>query len=329
MEVRHSIRIEMKSQTIHYLMIRPKIFSLKFLFKLSLILVIVFTLILTGAHEAMAARSGGRIGGGSFRTPTRSAPSGGYRSPGGGYGGGGIGFPFLIPFFGFGGGGLFTMLIFFALISFLIRAFQNAGFGSGDGYTNNTYTTSSVAQVQVGLLATARGLQQELDRLALTADMSSPEGRVMVCQEASLALLRHPEYWIYATADSSEASLNVTEAAFNQLSLTERSKFSEETLSNFENRLLHPSSSESNSSLTTSDQETSGYIVVTIIVGVTGSLNLPKINDSQDLRKALQIIGGIGSDRLLAIEVLWTPQAAGDTLSSEDILTYYPDLRLL
>jgi uncharacterized membrane protein len=66
----------------------------------------VTTLILGSIPSALAA-SGGRMGGGSFRAPSRSiSPSrgGGYSSPG--YGGG-IGFPFLLPFFWGGGGGGF------------------------------------------------------------------------------------------------------------------------------------------------------------------------------------------------------------------------------
>ena len=51
-------------------------------------------------------RSGGRsYGGGGYR-------GGGY---GGGYRGGGMGFPFLIPIFGFGGGGLWGLLILMAV----------------------------------------------------------------------------------------------------------------------------------------------------------------------------------------------------------------------
>ncbi|MBD0389378.1 MAG: DUF1517 domain-containing protein, partial [Nostoc sp. C3-bin3] len=34
-------------------------------------------------------------------------------------------------------------------------------------------------------------------------------------------------------------------------------------------------------------------------------------------------------ERLLAIEVLWTPQAENDTLTSDDVLANYPDLRLV
>jgi uncharacterized membrane protein len=32
---------------------------------------------------------------------------------------------------------------------------------------------------------------------------------------------------------------------------------------------------------------------------------------------------------LLAVEVLWTPQAEGDTLTTNDILAEYPNLKLV
>ncbi|HEY9645909.1 MAG TPA: DUF1517 domain-containing protein [Chroococcidiopsis sp.] len=40
-------------------------------------------------------------------------------------------------------------------------------------------------------------------------------------------------------------------------------------------------------------------------------------------------LGAVSSDRLMALEVLWTPQPEGDTLSAIDVLTQYPDLKLI
>jgi uncharacterized membrane protein len=300
-----------------------------FWYKSLLVITLVGTLLLSNAHDAMAARTGGRIGGGSFRAPSRtySSPSGGYRSsPGYGYGypGGGFGFPFLIPFFGFGGfGGLFGIFLFIAIANFLVRSFRSAGVGGESDYISNEKV--SVAEVQVGLLASARELQTELDQLALTADTSSASGRAMVAQEASLALLRHPEYWVYGATQGQQGALEAAEAKFNQLSLTERSKFTEETLSNVDSMLRQTEQKV----LPAENQESGEYIIATVIVGVYGKLNLPTINSSDDLRQALQQIGSISSDRLLAIEVLWTPQAQGDTLTTNDILAYYPNLKLV
>lgn len=324
------------------MMIKQKmnmIMNRKFWLKSILAVALVGVLIFGNAGEAMAARTGGRIGGGSFSSPARSSysspSSGGYRggySGGYGYGGGGFGFPFLLPFIGYGGGGLFSILIFLAIASFIVRSFQSAGVGTDEGY--GTTSSVSVAEVQVGLLANARELQPELNRLALSADTSTASGRANVLQEATLALLRHPEYWIYGATNAQKASLEAAEAKFNQFSLTERSKFSNETLTNVDSVISDRSQKTlggetPDGALQVKAGETGEYIVATVIVGTTGNLDLPKINGTEDLRQALQTIGSLGSDRLLAVEILWTPQAEGDTLSADDILAYYPNLKLV
>jgi uncharacterized membrane protein len=320
-------------------MIFKEIFKRKFWIKSILTIVLACCIVFGNGGDAMAARTGGRIGGGSFSAPSRGYSSprsggygGGYSSPGYGYGGGGFGFPFLLPFVGYGGGGLLSILVFLAIASFLIRSFQNAGVGSEDGYGSSSQV--SVAEVQVGLLANARELQPELNRLALTADTSTAGGRATVLQEATLALLRHPEYWVYGTTNSQKASLEAAEAKFNQFSLTERSKFSDETLTNVDNEIKNKSQpilegENQGGALQTKESNPGEYIVATVIVGATGNLDLPIINGTDDLRASLKQIGSLGSDRLLAVEILWTPQAAGDTLSSDDILAYYPNLKLV
>ncbi|MEG4862921.1 MULTISPECIES: DUF1517 domain-containing protein [unclassified Microcoleus] len=318
---------------------------LKSLFAIGL----VVTLALSNADGALAARSGGRIGGGSFGAPARSysspsrtyAPSGGGYYPGG-YGGGfggGFGFPFLLPFFGFGGGfgGLFSILIFISIANFLVQSFRSARGGTDELGNSVSSTTVSVARLQVGLLAEARTLQAELDSLARTADTDTAVGRAQVLQESTLAMLRHPEYWVYAGAESMQTRLEAAEAKFNQFSLAERSKFTEETLSNYNNQLRQAGSSnilpglQENGALVASDLNSAPgeFIVVTVIVGTQGKLELPVVKNSEDLRQALRQIGGVSSEQLLAVEVLWTPQANGDTLTADDMLAGYPDLRLI
>ncbi len=312
---------------------------LKSLFAIGLVLTLAFS----NADGALAARSGGRMGGGSFRAPARSysspsrtyAPSGGGYYPGGGFGGG-FGFPFLLPFFGFGGGfgGLFSILIFISIANFLVQSFRKVGDGT-DELGNSTPTNVSVARLQVGLLAEGRGLQSELDALAKTVNTDTATGRAQVLQESTLALLRHPEYWVYAGAESQQTRLEAAEAKFNQFSLAERSKFAEETLSNFNNQIRQSGSNQTlssapvNGALVAEDltQAPGEYIVVTLIVGTQGKLQLPTVKNSEDLRLALRQIGGVSSEQLLAVEVLWTPQANGDTLTADDMLAGYPDLR--
>lgn len=303
---------------------------LRLLLKPVLVGVLAFLLVFSQADGAMAARAGGRIGGGSFRraSPSRTysaprsrGPSSGYY-PGGGFG---FGFPLVMPFFGFGGGGLFSVLVFFAIASFLMRSFRSSGFGEGEGYTPNPPV--SVARLQVGLLAKARHLQDDLNRLATSGDTSSSAGLAKVLQESTLSLLRHPEYWAYADTDTIATKLNSAEAEFNRLTLMERSKFSHEAVSNVNNQL----SGHSPAALPDADgnQELGEYIIATVIVATQGKLTLPDVNSEQTVRNALNQIGAISSDALMAVEILWTPQASGETLTNDEVLAQYPNLKLV
>jgi uncharacterized membrane protein len=311
---------------------------IKPLFKTLLAVVLVVVLAFGQADGALAAvRGGGRIGGGSFRMPSSSygapsrtytAPRGGYY-PGGGYPGGGFGFPFVFPpmFFIGGGGGLFTILIFIAIAGFLTRALRRPS-DSVDAMGYSTPTVS-IAEIQVGLLSSARELQVDLDRIARTANTGSSAGLTQVLQETTLSLLRHPEYWVYAGSKTQQARLEAAEAQFNRLSLAERSKFSGETLSNVNSQLKQAEARaalpEAGGSLASPGE----YIVVTLLVAAQGNLQLPAVQNTEDVRRALSQVGAVSSDKLLALEVLWTPQAEGDTLSADEMIAEYPDLKLI
>ncbi|RYR52592.1 hypothetical protein Ahy_A06g027486 isoform B [Arachis hypogaea] len=68
---------------------------------------------------------------------------------------------------------------------------------------------------------------------------------------------------------------------------------------------------------------------ITILAAAEGEHKLPTINGGKDLKEALQKLGSIPSSKLLAVEVLWTPQNENDTLSERELLEDYPLLRPL
>ncbi|WP_373540207.1 DUF1517 domain-containing protein [Chamaesiphon sp.] len=297
---------------------------------------LVLTLVMSQAGDALAARSGGRIGGGSFRSPSRgySNPSGGsYGGRGGGYyPGGGFSPFFFLPFIGGGGGGLFSLLIMVAVGGFLLNTFRRVAggdsFEGGDVYNPKV----SIAQIQVGLLADARNVQSKLDQLAETVNADTASGRMYLLQETSLELLRHPEYWTYGQTGVQQAKLDRAEAVFNQLSLNERGKFTTETLSKVNNQLRQANANpvlNSTGELATAEQERPEYIIVTLLVAATRSLELPIINGQDDLRRALQMLGSLDASAIVAVEAIWTPQANGDALTTDDIMAHYPNLKLV
>ncbi|MAR06898.1 MAG: hypothetical protein CL862_07335 [Cyanobium sp. NAT70] len=280
---------------------------------------------------ADAAR-GGRMGGGSFRAPSAPRSGGGsYRSGGYRGGGGGFGFPFIIPIFGFGGGGLFGLLILMAVVGVFVNAFRGA---SGGGPALNGYGTPTPAmpskvnmiQVQVGLLSSAKALQDDLRSLAASADTSSSTGVQRLLQETTLALLRQPDLWVYANSESGSVPFTSAESTFNRLSMSERSKLQAEVTSNVGGqRLTDPGLS----AAVGEADATNEFIVVTLLVASTATASLQGADTAEDLRQTLRILGSTSSSDLMALEVIWQPEGRGDVLSAEELITAYPNLQHL
>ncbi|KAJ4797918.1 myelin-associated oligodendrocyte basic protein [Rhynchospora pubera] len=192
---------------------------------------------------------------------------------------------------------------------------------------NNVHTETqktSVIKIQVGLSGKARSFQRNLDQLAEKADTSTPAGLSYVLTETTLALLRHLDSCISAYSSVEiNGGVQDGEKRFNQLSIEERGKFDEETLVNVNNIKMHKSASQSLSNVSNE------FIVITILVAAQGVNKLPEVNSSSDLKIALQKLGSIPSSKLMGVEVLWTPQSEGDTLSEKELLEDYPVLRIL
>lgn len=67
-------------------------------------------------------------------------------------------------------------------------------------------------------------------------------------------------------------------------------------------------------------------LVVTLVVASEQALSLPSIRSPEDLRTALQALGGISASQVLAMELLWTPQAENDYFTRDEVISDYPGL---
>ena len=200
-----------------------------------------------------------------------------------------------------------------------------------------------VAKVQVGLLGSARDLQRDLDRIATRADTNSADGLHYVLEETVLALLRAPEYWVYGeipphrgrmrqsglthlpsghAETNNERGPRNAEAKFNEYEMEARGKFQEETLVNFGGRTKRSGGGGP-------ADAANEFIVVTVLVAVDGALKLPKVQGRAEVETCLKRLGAVATDRVQAVEVLWSPQEASDTLTQEEIISDYPDLVVL
>jgi uncharacterized membrane protein len=177
----------------------------------------------------------------------------------------------------------------------------------------------------VGLLASARELQADLRRMAATADTGSSAGLQRVLQETTLALLRNPALWVYANGDVGQVPFASAEATFNRLSVRERSKLERELTTNV-------AGVRSGGSITLqagSSDAASDFIAVTLLLATRRPLALKGTDTAEALRETLQVLGGVGADDLLALEVIWQPEGVGEVLSTDQLLTAYPELQHL
>jgi len=298
---------------------------------------IIFSFLFINPSIATAA-SGGRIGGGSFQAPSGSQRQnyGGYggnnfRGYGSGYRGGGIGFPFLLPIFGFGGGGIFGFLILMSIVGVIVNSFKNPSTVASS--SKNTIVSQSInptrvslIQFQIGLLASAKDIQVNLRELAATSNTSTTSGLQKVLQDTTISLLRKPELWVYSNIETGSVPFASAESTFNRISITERSKLKSELTSNYSGQI---STSKNTESKPGDSDRTNEYIAITILVATKKDLRLSNSANSELINQALSLLGAISSKDLIALEVIWQPEGEGETLREEELITQYPNLKHL
>ncbi|XP_050219244.1 uncharacterized protein LOC126669741 [Mercurialis annua] len=180
---------------------------------------------------------------------------------------------------------------------------------------------SSLIMIQVGLTGKANTLQKKLNEIAKTTDTSSSKGWNLILSETTSTLLQHQHYFIsgYMT-EKNHTDIETLEKNLKQLLNEERQKIDIESLVNVNNvrrqiRIIHKSRKSDKS-----------YIVVTIFIAAKGCYKLSAIKSIDELKTALQSLK-FSSEKLMAVEVLWTPQDENDTLPEDELLENYPLLR--
>ncbi|MGG6263709.1 DUF1517 domain-containing protein [Leptolyngbya sp. AN03gr2] len=274
---------------------------------------------------AYARRSGGRSGGGSFSRPSSgSRRSGGSdsggsvapRSSGGGVYYGGYGGSY------YGGGSIVLLIVALILIGgagFFVWYLLKSGKKKGGELENDTVT---VTKVQVGLLAEGRAIQPQLAEIVQEADTETLEGLHAELQEAALALLRMPENWSHVQASSKTVKTrDEAEKLFGQLSIAERTKYTTETLTNANGKLVHKEFD------LDPDKDPASYIVVTLLVGTADDKPLfSEIRTTEALKDVLYQLSSLNPDYLMRFELQWTPQVESDSLTYDEMLLEYPEM---
>jgi uncharacterized membrane protein len=286
-------------------------------------------------QAAYAQRSGGRSRSGSFdrkpSSPSRSNDGGSGSNNGGSYGGGyGGGYGGPVVYGGYGspiGSGVLLLMGLIVVggigLALWYVIWANRG-GKGSSAANRELDNDvvTVSKIQVALLAQDKAIQPQLAELVSSADLSTSEGRSHHVQEAALALLRSPENWSHVQAKSETLkSREQGRSRFEEWSMAERTKYSQETLTNVAGQLARKDFE------VNPDKDPASYIVVTLLLGTADDKPLfDEVRTTESLKQVLSKIASVHPDYLLVFELLWTPQAEGDSLTYDELLTEYADM---
>jgi uncharacterized membrane protein len=171
-------------------------------------------------------------------------------------------------------------------------------------------------------------LQAALAQLAASGDTGSEAGRARLLGETTLALRRAELSWLYVGyQELGWRAPSEAESTFRNAANDARARFQREMVRNADG---HVTTGPAPAALSARPEEGPGLIVVTVIV-VARRRPQPVADprDATSIRAALDDRGTLRADELVAFEVVWSPAAEEDRMSSAELEQHYPDLALI
>jgi len=167
-------------------------------------------------------------------------------------------------------------------------------------------------------------VQQALDTLARRANTGTSAGLHHALTE-TLRLVREVRLaWLYAGVQNAQPMRpSDAEQHFRRWSQDARSRFRHELVRNADGSTKLEETPE----VRAREEEGEGVVVVTLVVAARKVI--PDIHHAEDARRldhALAALSQVSVSELAAIEVIWSPSAANDRMSTAELAVLYPEL---
>lgn len=278
-----------------------------------LTLAVAFALGLFATIHVSAQSTGGSFGGGSWGGSESSSGGSSYGSSGSGYSGVSYDDPNAYePSFGV------QCLISVVFLGGLFWLFRQLG---------KDRRTVDVTMVQIALDARARRFVQDaLRALGERGDTATSAGRSALLGATITALRNAKLAWIYAgTRNFPPMPIGRAQNEFTRLANDARAGYREELLRAADGAKATASAS----ALQAREHEGEGAVLVTVIAAAWGALPDVSPDQAEKLDAHLAQLGALPAARLVAMEVVWTPAAENDRMSSDELEKHYPSLTRL
>ncbi|MER3484419.1 MAG: hypothetical protein C4332_16030, partial [Meiothermus sp.] len=200
-----------------------------------------------------------------------------------------------------------------------VRGLARAGTGAGLG---GSEAEAEVSRLRIATLFTPQ-LQTALRNLANNADTESTKGLADLVDDAVVLMLRDQAGWRFGNYETWRGSLQRAEGQFDGW-MTEVRSESVETYRKFEGKV------EQNTGYQAKAEPDGRYLLVTFVVAANGTLpDVPKPLRAAGARQALMALSSTTPVTMLAAYLAWTPEASGEALTEQDLLSGWPGLELL
>ncbi|KXZ45681.1 hypothetical protein GPECTOR_52g9 [Gonium pectorale] len=203
----------------------------------------------------------------------------------------------------------------------------------------------TVVKVQVAMLERRPQLQSKLAELSSMIQVGQ-QGSWLILEEAVLQLLQHQGTIAYGSVSREQlSSKKRAYTAFGEIAEAEAAKANrEEAVVRHMGETMDedgaPPSARRGGAGGLLDGIMDGLglgappakelMIVTLVVAARGQLNIQdEVSDWPGLRHTLQQLTGLSSDRIMALELLWTPRKETDYLTRSQLERDYPELRPL
>ncbi len=184
-----------------------------------------------------------------------------------------------------------------------------------------------VSVVRVAIDARARRFVQEsLARLARESDTATRGGLADLLSSASRALVASRLAWSYASVEHLAPML----AAEARSQHTHRAQ---DARARFQTELVRAADGTTRtaeaSGLVAREHEGDGVVVVTLVIATHAKLRAASPAQPDQIEQLLTQLSALPASELLALEIVWSPAAEADRMSTDELESRYPELTRL
>jgi len=198
----------------------------------------------------------------------------------------------------------------------------------GGGASRGWWNEVDITALRLAIDWRARPMvQQQLEALAKAGKTGTPEGRRELLQATARLLGNVRLAWMYAdVVNHQPMSQASAQGIFQQLAIDARARFQKELVRASDGTVTEGEAG----ALSAKSHEGPGVVLVTVVVAARRELvDVRREQDAGEVFDLLAQLDGLTAQQLVAFEVIWSPSAEDDRMSTAELEALYPEVSRL